>query len=85
MPSESVVIVGLAPEAEFPVRDASPGTRLPARILDTDRPVSVVNRQTIGDRRTDDPQEAVPQAAGAVRAGSDHDRNQVTPKMFCGG
>lgn len=66
-----VVITGELPEAELPALSASTATRLPARILDTDRSVSVVNRQTIEDRQIIDPQEAVQQVAGAVRAGSD--------------
>ncbi len=66
-----MVVTGEAPEAELPALNATTGTRLPARILDTDRSVSVVNRQTIEDRQIDDPQEAVQQVAGAVRAGSD--------------
>lgn len=65
-----MVITGQAPEVESPVLDASTAMRLPTRILDTDRSVSVVNRQVIEDRQINDPQEAVQQVAGNVRAGS---------------
>ncbi len=70
--STRVVVTGQLPEVELPAVEASTATRIPARILDTDRSVSVVNRQTIEDRQINDPQEAVQQVAGAVRAGADN-------------
>src|SRR5262245_42304015 len=62
-----VTVVGQTLEAELPVQGATTATRLPARILDTDRSISVINRQTLVDRAIDDPQEAIKDTAGVTQ------------------
>lgn len=65
-----VTVYGQAFESELPVLDATTATRIPQAILDTDRSVSVINRQTLEDRAIDDPQEAIKDSAGVVESGA---------------
>lgn len=64
------VVVTSSALPSYHAEEATTATRLPARILDTDRSVQVVTPQVIEDRAVFDPQEAVQNVSGVVRAGS---------------
>jgi outer membrane receptor protein involved in Fe transport len=67
--SPELVITG-QPLPSYQAEEATAATRLPERILDTDRSVQVVTGQLIEDQNIIDPQEAVQDVSGVQRGGS---------------
>ncbi|HEU0273218.1 MAG TPA: TonB-dependent receptor [Candidatus Udaeobacter sp.] len=67
--TEQVVVTG-QDLPSYNAEDATTATRLPERILDTDRAVQVITQQVIQDRDIIDPQEAAQNVSDVQRGGS---------------